>query len=86
MISEQQYGFMPRKNTADEMFALRLLKKCREGQKVLLCVFVDLEKAYNKFSKRNCNTAVRKSGGRKVCEGRDGHVRGQQDSGKVCNR
>lgn len=38
MISEQQYDFMPRKSTADEMFVLRLLMKSREGQNALLCV------------------------------------------------
>ena len=46
IISEQQYGFMPRKSTTDVMFALRvLMKKNREGQKELHCVFVDLEKS-----------------------------------------
>ena len=48
---------MPRKSTTDAMFALRvLMEKYREGQKELwycmrklcYCVFVDLEKAYDK--------------------------------------
>ena len=48
-ISKQQYGFMPEKGTTDVMFALRMLmEKYREGQKKLRCVFVDLEKAYNR--------------------------------------
>ena len=48
-FSEQQYGFMPGKITTDALFALRLLmEKYREGQKEILCVFVDLEKAYDK--------------------------------------
>ena len=39
-ISEQQYGFMPRKSTTDVMLALRvLMEKYREGQKELHCVF-----------------------------------------------
>ena len=48
-ISKQQYGFMPRKGTTDAMFAPRMLmEKYREGQSELHCVFVDLEKAYDK--------------------------------------
>ena len=48
-ISKQQYGFMPGKGTTDAMFALRILmKKYREGQRELHCVFVDLEKAYDR--------------------------------------
>ena len=40
---------MPGKETTDTMFALRMLiEKYREGQRELHCVFVDLEKAYNK--------------------------------------
>ena len=47
-ITKQQYGFMPGKGTTDVMFALRMLmKKYREGQRELHCVFVDLEKAYD---------------------------------------
>ena len=48
-FSEQQYGFMPGKSTTDALFALRvLMEKYREGQKERHCVFVDLEKAYDK--------------------------------------
>ena len=48
-FSNQQYGFMPGKSTTDALFALRvLMEKYREGQKELHCVFVDLEKAYDK--------------------------------------
>ena len=48
-ISKQQYEFMPGKGTTDAMFALRMLmEKYREGQRELHCVFVDLEKAYNR--------------------------------------
>ena len=52
-ISKQQYEFMPGKGTNDAMFALRMLmEKYREGQSVYLCilhcVFVDLEKAYDR--------------------------------------
>ncbi|KAK3506016.1 hypothetical protein QTP70_003118 [Hemibagrus guttatus] len=48
-ICEQQYGFMPRKSTTDAIFALRILReKYRDGQRELHCVFVDLEKAYDR--------------------------------------
>ena len=46
---EQQCGFMPGKCTTGVLFALRvLMEKYREGQKELHCVFVDLEKAYER--------------------------------------
>ena len=45
-INKEQYGFIPEKGTTDAIFALRMLmKKYREGQRKLHCVFVDLEKA-----------------------------------------
>ena len=48
-ISKKQYGFMPRKGTTGAMFSLRMLtEKYREGQRELNCVFVDLEKTYNR--------------------------------------
>ena len=54
-ICEQHYGFMPGKSTTDAVFALRMLmKKYREGQKELHCVFVDLEKALIGCQERSC--------------------------------
>ena len=48
-ISKQQYGFMPGKGTTDTMFTLKMLmEKYRKGQRELHCVFVDLEKAYDR--------------------------------------
>ena len=48
-ISKKQYGFMPGNGTTDAMFALRMLvENYREGQRELHCVFVNLEKAYDR--------------------------------------
>ena len=53
---------MPGKGTTDAMFALRMLmEKYREGQRELHCVFVDLEKAYDKVSREELWYCMRKS-------------------------
>ena len=61
--SKQQYGFMPEKGSTDDMFALRvLMKKYREGQGKLHCVFMDLEKAYDRVLREELWYCMRKSG------------------------
>ena len=61
-ISKQQYGFMPGKGTTNSMFALRMLmEKYREGQRGLHCVFVDLEKAFDKVPREELWYCMKKS-------------------------
>ena len=48
-IAEQQFGFMPGRNTTDAIFCLRMvLEKWTAGQKAVHCAFIDLLKAYDR--------------------------------------
>ena len=54
---------MSGKETTDAMFALRMLmEKYREGQGELHCVFIDLEKAYDRVLREELWYCMRKSG------------------------
>ena len=53
---------MPEERTTDAMFALRMLmEKYRKGQRQLHCVFVDLEKAYDRVSTKELWYCMKKA-------------------------
>ena len=54
---------MPGKGTTDAMFALKMLmEKYREGQRELHCIFLDLEKAYDRVAQEELWYCMRKFG------------------------
>ena len=54
-------SLMSAKETTDAMFTLRILmEKYREGKKELHCVFVDLEKAYNRVPREELCYCMKK--------------------------
>ena len=54
---------MKGKSTTDAIFALRQLQeRYREGQQDLHCVFIDLEKAYDRFSREELYWCMRDTG------------------------
>ena len=73
-ISKQQYEFMQGKGTTDAMFAFRMLmKKYREGQRELHCVFMNLEKPYDRVP-RAVLLYEKIMNGEKVCATCTGYV------------
>ena len=62
-ITDEQFGFEKGNSTTYAMFALRQLQeRYREGHQDLYCVFIDLEKAYDRIPMEELHWCMRDKG------------------------
>jgi hypothetical protein len=84
-IGEEQFGFMPGKSTTDAIFALRILaEKYREKKRELHCVFIDLEKAYDRVPREEVWLCLRERECRNPSQSCAGHVPRKYDNSEKC--
>jgi hypothetical protein len=51
-VTENQFGFMLGRSTLEVIFLIRqLMDRCREQEKDMHMIFIDLEKAYDKVAR-----------------------------------
>jgi hypothetical protein len=51
-VTENQFGFMPRRSTIEAIFLIRqLMERCREQKKDMYMIFIDLKKVYDKVTR-----------------------------------
>ena len=62
-VDNMQFGFMPGKERTDALFIVRRMQEeCRAKDKKLYMCFADLEKAFDKVSRRVMQWVLRKKG------------------------
>ena len=63
VLDDMQFGFLPGRETTDAFFILRRMQEeYRKNDKKLYMCFVDLEKAFDRVSRRVMQWALRKGG------------------------
>ena len=62
-LNEMQFGFMPGKETVDAIFIVRRMQEEYQKKNKKLCMcFVDMEKAFDRVSRKVMEWAMRKKG------------------------